>query len=613
MPRTTTQGERVSFAMQVPRPASTPQGSALRTVSQQKSPRNQRAREWQTEAYVFTWAIGEVGYIHNLTANTVASCDITVRQRVNGEVVDTSDERALRVDRAFTGPRGGKKELMRRAVLNRRIAGETWLLGTPSVDPLTTLPGDSPGLLWEFLSCRELTTDSAGQMRRKTSPAAGQMGEILDEANSYVSRWWQSDPEFSSQPDCAMRRAIPICRELLALTQVIDGTIKSRLSADMLAMPDSMSFANEENYFDNELEGGDEDIDPFNAILLDHMSAPIEDQTSAASLVPIVVRGDADDIEKIRLIGLGRDLGAWAKPLRDEALQRLGQALDSPPEMIKGMAALNHWTGFAVDSDFATKQVIPEGEDLAEFLTVSYLRPMLVVFEGMSEEEAETFTYEFDPSNILARADAGTTALALLDKTVIGRQAAARLNNVPDTDVLTDEELAVEMLRAIALSNPQLLPQLAPFIPGMPTDLPALEAAPSQPVPPAPTQNPTPPDSGGGEPTPPQQQRAAAALAEVANREMLGALERIGTGAGPLADQWLILRAEAANILIDHLKRTRQDRDDASVIQALQLMVGLMTAHTEQTRGAETYTNGLHVPDELMLPVVEVACGRHPR
>ena len=316
--------------------------AALQTVGEiQRAPSNDDA--WQRDGYTYNELVGEVGFVNNLTANTVAAADLRiVRSDEKGDWVESTDPRAQSVMDAFVGPIGGIEELLRRASLHMQIAGESWLVGTQIVDEF-----EIPlGILWEFLSTEEVKVDADGNVIRNPSgtrqSAYGSKSAIghLDE-DVYIARLWRSDPRWSDRADSPMKRVLPICREVVVLTQVVDAIAKSRLSAGILFIPDEMSFGP-----DNETEDpGDDtdDIDEFMQELISHLSAPVDDRTSAAALVPLLLRGAAELGDKVQLIEIARDLDNLYQELRQEALHRVARGLDIPPEMMEGKGSLNHW------------------------------------------------------------------------------------------------------------------------------------------------------------------------------------------------------------------------------------------------------------------------------
>lgn len=445
----------------------------------------QLKKQWQPEAYLMNRIIGQVGKVNHLTAVTVASCDMRpvwidpvdgdefeLDDLLRMEPDDTEFDQSIldqaravkRVDDAFVPPLGGKAELLRSAALHVRIAGEAFLVATPTKGfdgEGVVMPGDSPELVWEFISPLELRTDA---FRRTIRDQTGIRNTVISEGDksrdTYVARLYQPDPEFSELPDCLLRKALPDCRQYVQLRDVIDAAIRSRLSAGALLVDESLSFgpANEAD------DPGDdeESIDPLTLDLLDHMGAPIEDLSSAASMVPLVLRGEGEQLKNVRMLDLsndGRNLDAL-QVQRKEVLTSVGMILDAPPEMMTGRGELNHWTGFAVDSDFSSKHVIPLGDLIASFATEGYLQSMLVEYEGFNEADAGSWVYRFDASNITAKADKGVTFIRLFDRKVISEAALRQANGATEADAPTPEERRERMLLELVAANPLYAPLL---------------------------------------------------------------------------------------------------------------------------------------------------------
>jgi hypothetical protein len=445
----------------------------------------QLKKQWQPEAYLMNRIIGQVGKVNHLTSVTVASCDMRPVwiDPVDGDEFELDDllrmepddsefdpkileqARAVkRVDDAFVPPLGGKAELLRTAALHVRIAGEAFLVATPTKGfggDGVVMPGDSPELVWEFISALELKTDA---FRRTVRDQTGIRNTVISEGakadGTYIARLHQPDPEFSELPDCLLRKALPDCRQYVQLRDVIDAAIRSRLSAGALLVDESLSFgpANEAD------DPGDdeESIDPLTLDLLDHMGAPIEDLSSAASMVPLVLRGEGEQLKNVRMLDLsndGRNLDAL-QVQRKEVLTSVGMILDAPPEMMTGRGELNHWTGFAVDSDFSSKHVIPLGELIASFSTEGYLQSMLVEYEGFDDADAGSWVYRFDASNITAKADKGVTFIRLYDRKVISEASLRQANGATEADAPTPEERRERMLLELVAANPTYAPLL---------------------------------------------------------------------------------------------------------------------------------------------------------
>jgi hypothetical protein len=505
---------------------------------------------WQMDAYSFAETIGEVGYVVHLTANTVAKCRLRplvreMQETEDGETVrveaDTNDERVWRVMDGLVGPRGGDmRELMRMAALHLQIAGEGYLVGSP-VEGLTI-----NGFVWEFLSMEEVRNDR-GRMKRVKWGNNGAPEEV--DLNGYVARMHRPDSRFSELADSPLKRVRTICREVILLTQVVDAVAKARLSAGILFMPWELSWGPLQEWEDP--QSTTDDVDPFEEALIEHMKAPVEDRASAASLVPLLMRGPAHigstpTKQLMGLVDITRELDEQYQSLRREALERLGAGLDIPPEVMAGKGGLNHWTGYSIDADFIGRHVVPVGQLIADFLTCAYLRPMLITHEGMTPEEAAKYRLEFDSSPITSRADSGPVSRAAYDRRAVSLEAYLRANGLDPADRPTEDETKVRILTDLLLSNPL---RLAPVIlPMLYPDDPALEAALAE----WPEDGPLSEDQGGD-----VQGRQAVAppgpeRGDEANPDPGGAPSERGPNAQSLQDR-------LAGIGVEHIERALRD------------------------------------------------------
>lgn len=439
---------RTSFAMVPAKRSYKVSTAALRQIGDESKQSRRRRRqisqsdrEWQTDCFDMADKVGELGALLEMQANTLSLCGFPVRRwdedaaawvandplpedqkAKDGEPKkkDPYDARPGNVMRAFIGPDGGPEELYRRCGYHLFCVGESQLLATKIDD----------GLLWEFLSVEELRLQADGTYARYENGFAGQP-VVLDEAETdfYTARIHQSSARYSGLATSQVKRVLPILQEIVTLTMMVDAVAKSRVAANMLFIPDELSFAPDPEPSDEEGEETDADTPPGDQNdddgvvdeatliddLFDHMTAPLIDPGSSARLVPIIIRGKAEYGKEIRVISLARELDMWAQELRMEALGRLAQGLDAPPEAMAGKGSANHWTAANIDTEFIVKHIQPQGRRIAAFLTTAYLRPMLIQYENMTEDEAENWMIEFDPSPVIARADEAKSARDLAD------------------------------------------------------------------------------------------------------------------------------------------------------------------------------------------------------
>lgn len=534
-------------------------------------PGDKKGHEWQADAFAFNRLIPEVGFLHDTTSKLVAACDLVPMVETDDPdepMAEAKDVRVNRVMKAFVGAVGGQRELKRRAALHVQVAGESILLASPIHDEY----GDEKGLVWEFLSPREVTFERKRQAdgTEKTTIKRSSRGAVDGEVtvDAHASRFYRPDAEFSGLADSPLRRVLPLCRQLLVLMEVVDAVAKQRLSAGILFVPEELSFGPDDEVVEGGADDDEADIDPFTAELISHVRAPIEDRTSAASLVPLIVRGPAEVGEKIKLVMLAEDLDTAFQDLRGELLTRIAQGLDAPPEVLTGKSSLNHWSAYSVDSDFVDNHVAPIGMMLAEFLTVAYLRPMLVQKEAMDPAEAERYSLHFDPSPLAQRSDEGSLATNGWDRGTISDAAWLAANGFSEADLPSDEERQRRMLEKIVLANPSLAPALLPLL--FPDNQALADALAAVPV-----AQPTDPALAPSDPSPlrPVAEPPRPALADAE----IPLVDRLATAADAALDRAL---ERAGSRAVSALSRT-DHRDDFASVDKRAVYGALTDAHRQ--------------------------------
>lgn len=413
---------------------------------------------WVEDAYRLVDQVPEAGYVVNLTATEGSKAEWIVQEWSDekNDWVDSESVEAARIMAAFVGPYGGQRELRRRALLHLAIGGESTLLGSPTEEP-----GSYTGMMWEFLSSEELKVDSTESMTRRPDGNAGE--RVSDD--SYTARLWKSLPQFSQRCDSPIRRVLPVLREIVRLTQMIDTIATSRLNAGVWYVPESFTFADADDETDEDEEN--DGADSFTADLIKQVTAPIDDPSDIASLVPLFLRGPDDGRDMVGPVDLARELDVWPQTLRDEALRRLNTGLDVDPAIVEGKSGMNHWGGYQVDQDFVTKHVTPPVELLADFVTNSYLRPLLEVYENLPQEQSRRFRVIPDMSPLMARADEAVSARVLHQMDLLDDDTTIVSNGYDIANKPQPDELARRRAWQVLMANPALLgPVVGPLIPG---------------------------------------------------------------------------------------------------------------------------------------------------
>lgn len=421
-----------------------------------------KPQEWQAEAYGHADQIGELGYVLTLLAANVAKGKLVVVERdEHGQVVEPEKdeqgrdiiqgdrEKAERVLQAFRGPEGDHRAMLAAGAIHDQIAGEGLLLGEP-------IP-DTNGISWELVSVLEVVQDQRAEvLTRKRSAKSGTVS-IADptaaaqplDPDTYLARYHRADWSHSGDATSALRRNAAVCREVILWTQLIESTIKSRLAAGLLLVPEEITFGTD----DEGMEDVD-DADRFIELLVEHMSAPVTDRKSAAAIAPMVVRCASDLIDKWKLLSLtdgSLDLMGMLDA-RSNALRRLAAGLDVPLEVMTGMGSTSHWSAANIDQSTVDKHVIPIGERLARFFSTSMFRRLLIAAEEMDEATSERWALEFDGSEIATRSDVATSADLLHREGLISDDARVEAHGFDPNEVRpSDEERSRRIVEKLAV------------------------------------------------------------------------------------------------------------------------------------------------------------------
>lgn len=427
----------------------------------------------QQASWEYYDAISEVKYAFNLVASVVSRIRLYVAvvenpaespvpldasDKVEPELADTARRVLERLDSAF----GGQAGLLRDAALNLSVAGECYLVQVPE------RIGQGLPETWDIRSVDELKVDQKGNYsiypRRAIKPGSGSgslpKGAIPLPADAFMGRVWRPHPRFSEDPDTNMIGLLGLCEELLLLDRTFRGSHRSRLNAGLLYVPDGLSTAAEAD--PGLFEDQDEDeptpedaADEFQEQLLLAMSTPIEDESSAASVVPLLVRGPAELGKDLKLLQFARPFDDAMVARADRVLERILQGLDVPKDTVTGLANVKYNNAVQIDESLYKAHIEPMLLLLSDAFTTMYLRPMLVK-EGYSQADVAKIAVWYDASAVATRNDRAADADSGYEKGVISGDAWRRAHGFADQDAPTGKELVIRMMMEKGGIDPQL-------------------------------------------------------------------------------------------------------------------------------------------------------------
>lgn len=401
-------------------------------------------RAWQTDAWRLYDITGQLRFVANWVGNSVSRCDMYVAELNDdgspGAAVTDPTLAALAAGPLGTGD--NRAEALRLMGIDLFVAGETYVI-------VEAGGADNGEDLWWVVTARQIRR-SGDKITVVRSPLHG--GGTLEyrDGTDLILRCWTPHPNDTSEPDSPARSAIPDLREMEALRKREFAEIDSRLSgAGILALPDSL-----------QLPRGDTDptgADGFFAYLMRAMGRSLRDRSSAEAMVPIMITGPAEDIDKIRHITFWSELSEQISTMREGALRSLAQSLDIPPEVLLGLGGTNHWAAWAISDEAVQTQIKPVLSRIAAALTTGYLIPAL---EALGYDPTR-YVYAFNTAPLTTRPNRTADALQYHDRGLISDTTARDAGAWGAEDSPTSAErvyrLCVELLRAspqIALSDP---------------------------------------------------------------------------------------------------------------------------------------------------------------
>ena len=447
-------------------------------AEQFKSRRQSASSSWQTEAWEYYDAIGEVKYAFNLVASVVSRIRLYAAAVQNPAEapapilsVDKVDERLAaaaqraleRLDSAF----GGQAGLLKDAALNLQVTGECYLVQMPE------RLGSGLPESWDIRSVDELQVDSKGNYVINQSRDVGNGNSMMSSRNNkdiiklpnsaFVGRIWRAHPRYTQESDSSLRGLLDLCAELLLLNRTFRATARSRLNAGALYLPDGLSVAaspdpdypydEDGNY--NEQYNPEESADDFEDQLIDAMTTPIKDEDSASAVVPLIIRGPAELGDKIKQFKFERSFDPALSERSDRVLERIMQGLDVPKDVVTGLANVKYSNALQIDEALYKAHIEPLMLLIVDALTVMYLRPYLIA-NGYPEEQVKNICVWYDPSLVATRNDRAADADSGFEKMAVSYDTWRRAHGFSESDAPDPTEFALRLVLQKGMITPEL-------------------------------------------------------------------------------------------------------------------------------------------------------------
>lgn len=355
-------------------------------------------------AFHYYRTIPELHYLVSLVGAALSQVKLFIGE-VDGDSADTPKavgprHPARQLLKDFAGGTQGQADLLGKLGIHLTVTGDSVLIG----------PGPSGGLQYPWDQWKVWSTQEVSSRSGKIWVRMPQYKDEQIPDTAFAVRIWKEAPDSMWHADSPVKSAFTVLREIELLDAHVHATAISRLKgAGILGIPEELTLPGDEM----EIEG--EDSDPFIRVLTEVMALAIKNPDSAAALVPIILRGPAEFIDKIKLIDFTNQFDQQVTELRNNALRRLALGMDAPPEVLLGSSSSAGWSMWQVSESQLRLHIKPLAHLIARSLTIGWLKPALdqLPLADATRESLENIVIWPDFSQLTIRPDVGQDAGAL--------------------------------------------------------------------------------------------------------------------------------------------------------------------------------------------------------
>jgi hypothetical protein len=411
-----------------------------------------RSQAWQEAAWGYYDQVGELKYAFNMISQIVSralifaaviedSSEVPVEAHAflskiatgEGAVAGESQtSQAIHIaDEALRDlTAGSQAELLRLFALNLSIPGECYLVNdsgkwiVASISELT--PGDPPRLRHTNNANASAGTSNGGKALPK---------------DAYVARIWRSHPRWSGEADSSMLGVLDQVEKVVLFDQVARTISRSRLGAGLIFIPAGLTPVNGKS---------------LDEAIVEVTTQPVEDESLASTVTPLLLTGPPELGEKIKRIDLARTIDEEMTALAESSMDRILAGLDIPKNIVSGMSETRYSNALVIDDSLYKAHIEPLILMICDSLTQAYLRPALRK-KGVPEAIIEKLVVWYNPAAIVTRPDRSQAANEGHERYLISGEAWRRARGFSDLDAPDDEEI----LRRLALERATISPEMA--------------------------------------------------------------------------------------------------------------------------------------------------------
>lgn len=402
-------------------------------------------------AWYYWSRIPELRYVSRYIANALSVATLYVG------VADSSGAPPTRVPKThpayqlledFAGGYNGQKDILDRLGLHLTVAGDSVLIGPKNGKDTLEAPFDQ----WRVYSTEEVYSRQGNIYVR----FPGNAKEVPIPDTALAIRIWRPHPKLWWDADSPVKGSFEVLKEIDMLNSHILASGSSRLvGAGLLGIPEELDLPG------SDLETDGTEVDQFVALLIEIMGMAKKNPESAAARIPVMLRGPADYIDKIKHFDFATEFSHMVPELRMGAIRRLALGMDVPPEILLGSSNSNSWSAWQTDESTLRVHLIPLLQLIASSLTAGWLQPMLETLPLTDAQKAEmpNLVIHFDTSNLRIHQDVSGDAQALYDRFELSADSLRIAMGYGPNNAPTEKEIARQiLLEMVKTGNPQIVP-----------------------------------------------------------------------------------------------------------------------------------------------------------
>lgn len=364
----------------------------------------------------------------------------------------------------------GQSAMLDRLALNLFTVGECYLLKMNS---------------WTVASIDEIVRGDPNRLRRSRvlDDGTGSSGGIPIPKNAYIARLWRPHPRWYNDPFSSVLGVLDQLEMVVLFDQQMRHIARQRLGAGIITVPSNFSTVDGKSIYE---------------ALAEATQQPIEDESSASTVTPLLYLKPPDFKDDIKWTEIGRKIDKELLEASGNAIGRVITGLDIPTDVVTGLSGIRYSNALVTSDALVKSHLEPLIILICDLINTSYLRPILKR-NKISPKIANQVVTWYNPSNIVTRPDKSAAANEGLDRYVISGKAWRNARGFTELDKPEGKEIleriAVTRSRATLATN-EVDAVLRTIDPETFQDIPV----PPPPVQPATAPTKTPVDETGGKP-----------------------------------------------------------------------------------------------------------------